>query len=246
MKRLLIVLWVLLLPGCGEELPDSAATPIHRLRVGAWAFRHEQLQEQSKKGGIEVVFLGDSITHYWEWHGQQVWEERLRPLKSGNYGIGGDQTGHLLWRITTGNELDGITPKAAVLLIGTNNLNAGHTPEQVAEGIEAIVAELRRQKPDMKLLVLGIFPRSANPRDPIRDRVRQTNDIIRRLGDNKNVFFKDIGTRFLQKDGTLSKEVMFDYLHLSDTGYKIWADAIEPDLEKLLVHRPGAASPAGN
>src|SRR3954447_23686165 len=111
--------------------------------------------EQSKGVG-DVIFLGDSITHGWE--GQKAWQEHFASFKPVNLGIGGDQTGHILWRITEGHELDHLQPKAAVLMIGTNNIG-GHTAPQIAGGIRAIVEELRRQKPDIKVLVLGVFPR---------------------------------------------------------------------------------------
>ena len=116
--------------------------------------------EQSKGLG-DVIFLGDSITHGWE--GQKAWQEHFGSFKPVNLGIGGDQTGHVLWRITDGHELDHLKPKAAVIMIGTNNIG-GHTAQQIAGGIKAIVEELKRQKPDIKVLVLGVFPR-GNARD---------------------------------------------------------------------------------
>jgi lysophospholipase L1-like esterase len=114
--------------------------------------------EQSKGAG-DVIFLGDSITHGWE--GQKAWQEHFGSFKPVNLGIGGDQTGHVLWRITDGHELDNLKPKAAVLMIGTNN-TGGHTAEQIADGIKAIVEELKKQKPDIKILVLGVFPRGGS------------------------------------------------------------------------------------
>src|SRR5438132_13203340 len=114
--------------------------------------------EQSKGAG-DVSFLGDSITHGWE--GQKAWQEHFGSFKPVNLGIGGDQTGHVLWRITDGHELDHLKPKAAVLMIGTNNIG-GHTAQQIAGGIKAIVEELKRQKPDIKVLVLGVFPRGGS------------------------------------------------------------------------------------
>ncbi|HEX3151984.1 MAG TPA: GDSL-type esterase/lipase family protein [Gemmataceae bacterium] len=113
--------------------------------------------EQSKGVG-DVIFLGDSITHGWE--GQKAWQEHFGSFKPVNLGIGGDQTGHILWRITDGHELDHLKPKAAVIMIGTNN-TGGHTAQQIAGGIKAIVEELKRQKPDIKILVLGVFPRGG-------------------------------------------------------------------------------------
>src|SRR5579872_2677034 len=111
--------------------------------------------EQSKGEG-DVIFLGDSITHGWE--GQKAWQEHFGSFKPVNLGIGGDQTGHVLWRITEGHELDQLKPKAAVMMIGTNN-TGGHSAQQIAGGIKAIVEELKRQKPEIKILVLGVFPR---------------------------------------------------------------------------------------
>ena len=106
----------------------------------------------------DVIFLGDSITHGWE--GQKAWQEHFGSFKPVNLGIGGDQTGHVLWRITDGHELDHLSPKAAVIMIGTNNIG-GHTAPQIAGGIKAIVEELKHQKPDIKILVLGVFPRGS-------------------------------------------------------------------------------------
>jgi lysophospholipase L1-like esterase len=120
--------------------------------------RHKEFLKrvEQSKGVGDVIFLGDSITHGWE--GQKAWQEHFGSFNPVNLGIGGDQTGHVLWRITDGHELDHLKPKAAVIMIGTNN-TGGHTAEQIAGGIKAIVEELRRQKPDIKVLVLGVFPR---------------------------------------------------------------------------------------
>ncbi len=114
--------------------------------------------EQSKGAG-DVIFLGDSITHGWE--GQKAWQEYFGSFKPVNLGIGGDQTGHVLWRITDGHEIDMLKPKAAVIMIGTNN-TGGHSAEQIAGGIKAIVQELKKQKPGIKILVLGVFPRGSS------------------------------------------------------------------------------------
>src|SRR5258708_27296402 len=111
------------------------------------------------KGAGDVIFLGDSITHGWE--GQKAWQEHFGSFKPVNLGIGGDQTGHVLWRITDGHELDQLKRKAAVIMIGTNN-TGGHSAEQIAGGIQATVAELKKQKPDIKILVLGVFPRGVS------------------------------------------------------------------------------------
>jgi len=224
-----------------SEKPNPAAKRIDRMSITGWAARHEKFLEQTKKGDIDVVFLGDSITQGWEGAGRKAWARTFAPMKAGNYGIGGDQTGHVLWRITEGKELEGINPKAAVIMIGTNNVG-GHSAEQIAGGIEAIVSELRRQKPMMKILLLGVFPRAGKrldkeateaKKDELQPKIKQINDIISKLDDGKNVKYLDIGDKFLDKEGNLSKSIMPDYLHLSEKGYQIWADAIKDEVEKL-------------
>jgi lysophospholipase L1-like esterase len=194
--------------------------------------RHKQFLEIAKKGDVDVLFLGDSITQGWEGAGKEMWKTHFAPLKAANFGIGGDQTGHVLWRLTEGKELEGINPKVAVIMIGTNN--GAHKADEVAGGIEAIVAELQKQRPECKILLLGIFPRSAKATEPVRAKLKEVNTRIAKLDDGKKVFFKDIGDKFLDSEGTLSKEIMPDLLHLSPKGYTIWAEAIKPDVEKLL------------
>lgn len=213
----------------GQDATDNpAAKPLNRDNA-----RHKQFLKVVEKGDADVIFLGDSITQGWEGAGKKVWAEHFAPLKAVNLGIGGDQTGHVLWRITEGKELDPIKPKVAVIMIGTNN-TGGHSAEQIAGGIQAIVEELRKQKPEMKILLLGVFPRSAKPTDAVRDKIKAINSTISKLDDGKHVFYKDIGPKFLDPDGTLDKKIMPDLLHLSPAGYEIWADAITDDVKKLL------------
>ena len=163
-------------------------------------------------------------------------------LKAVNLGAGGDQTGHVLWRISEGKELEPLKPKAAVVLIGVNN-PVRHRPEEIAGGVKAIVEELKKQKPHIKVLVLGVFPCSIKRQDKtvtrisaeeLQPRVKQINGFLAKLDDGKSVFYKDIGDKFLDKDGSLSKEIMPDYLRLSHEGYKIWAEAIQGTLDELL------------
>src|SRR3954463_1525520 len=133
---------------------NPAAKPLNRDNA-----RHKQFLEKVAKGEGDVIFLGDSITQGWEGGGgKEAWAKAFGPLKAVNLGISGDQTGHVLWRITEGKELDNLKPKEAAIMIGTNN-TGGHSAEQIAGGIKAIVEELKRQKPDIKILVLGVFPR---------------------------------------------------------------------------------------
>jgi lysophospholipase L1-like esterase len=201
--------------------------------------RHEKLNEEVKKrrDEIKLVFLGDSITDAWSGGGrdagQEQWDKRFAPRGAVNLGIGGDRTQHVLWRLENGN-LEGLKPKAVVLMIGTNNSNGkDHTAEEIADGIKAIVAKLRKELPETKILLLAIFPRGAKP-NPQREKNAQASKLASEVADGKMVHYLDIGQKFLADDGTLSKEIMPDLLHLSPKGYEIWAEAIEPKVAELL------------
>ncbi|MBA4064871.1 MAG: GDSL family lipase [Isosphaera sp.] len=231
------VLGLVLSAAGGQEPKDNPAVkPLNRDNP-----RHKQFLEIVKKGEGDVIFLGDSITQGWEGGGKKAWADTFAPMKAVNLGISGDQTGHVLWRITEGKEIEPLKPKAAVIMIGTNNTGA-HSAEQIAGGIKAIVEELRKQKPEMKILVLGVFPRAggikkedaAAPADKLNPKIKEINAIISKLADGKHVFYKDIGEKFLTKDGALERKVMPDLLHLSAEGYQIWADAIKADVAKLV------------
>jgi lysophospholipase L1-like esterase len=179
-----------------------------------------------------LLFLGDSITQGWEGAGKAAWEKYFAPRKAMNAGIGGDRTQHILWRLENGN-IEGIKPKAAVIMIGTNN-SGTNTSEQIAAGVKAIVAKLRNELPEMKILVLGIFPRGATPEDAKRKVNEGANAIFKSVADDKSVFYMDIGPKFLGADGSLSKEIMPDLLHLSPQGYEIWASSIDAKVGELL------------
>jgi beta-glucosidase len=217
------------------QSPDVAA-PKMDAKTGqpqeAFMKSHDNFVKIAKEGKAKLVFLGDSITAGWNGNGKEVWPKAFGKYKPANFGIGGDRTQHVLWRITNG-ELDGIKPKAFVIMIGTNN-SGGHTPEQIAEGVQAIVAKLRAKLPETKVLILAIFPRGADEKDARRQVCMKTNAIVAKLADEKMVFYLDIGPKFLAADGTLSKEVMPDLLHLNPKSYATWAEAIEPTLAKLL------------
>ena len=220
---------------CVSALADhSAVTPAPRNDQG-WKTRAELLNKRVKENpDAQLLFIGDSITAGWEGSGaKEVWEKYYGNRKAVNIGIGGDRTQHVLYRLQNGN-LEGIKPKAAVVMIGTNNSNGeDNTAQQIAEGVKAIVKELRTKEPQMKILLLGIFPRGENV-NPQRGKITQCNQIIQKLDDGKSVFYLDIGHRFLEEDGTLSATIMPDYLHLTQKGYEIWAEAIEPKLAELL------------
>lgn len=236
MKRILITTLTALLPFCiakAEDKPANIAiTPeVHK---GTEA-RHNQFNEISKKGEAQIVFLGDSITQGWEGHAA-IWKAAFEQYEPANFGIGGDRTEHVLWRVDNGN-FDGLKPKLVVLMIGTNN--TGHrggkeTAEQTAAGVKAIIERLAKKCPDTKVLLLGIFPRGATTEDKLRVHNAAINEHLAHLADGKKVHYQDIGKAFLQPDGTLSKEIMPDLLHLSAKGYQIWADSIKDKVAELM------------
>jgi lysophospholipase L1-like esterase len=215
-------------------------------RDAGWMKRHESFNAISKKGEAQLVFLGDSITAGWEKNGKDVWAKTWEPLKAANFGIGGDRTEHVIWRLQNGN-FDGIKPKLVVLMIGTNNTGHNGRPaaehggvayassaEQTAEGVKMILDILGKKLPETKVLVLGIFPRGPSKDDAKRMQNVATNNLISGFADNKRVFYMDIGNTFLKPDGTLPKEIMPDLLHLSAQGYQMWADAIEGKVKELM------------
>jgi beta-glucosidase len=214
-----------------DAKPNAAIMPAPRPDAW-WMQRHESMNARVKQGHVDLLFIGDSITHGWEGDGKDVWSKFYGKRNAVNLGIGGDQTQHVLWRLDHGN-IDGISPKLAVLMIGTNNAG-GNTPEEIAAGVTAIVERLRTKLPQTKVLVLAIFPRGPNNEDHLRQVNTKTNAIIEKLADGKDVFYLDIDPKFLAADGTLSTDIMPDLLHPNAKGYKIWAEAIEPMVKKLM------------
>jgi beta-glucosidase len=209
---------------------NDAVVPVPR--EGGWMTRHNAFNERVKQGNVDLIFIGDSITQGWERAGKAVWDEYYAKRNAVNLGIGGDRTQHVLWRLDNGN-IDGISPKLAVLMIGTNNSGA-NTSEQIAAGVTAIVEKLRTKLPRTKVLILGIFPRGPDRNDPKRQVNEGANAVIQKLADGQMVHYLDIGPSFLAADGTLSKEVMPDLLHLNEKSYRTWAESIEPKVKELI------------
>ncbi len=207
--------------------PDGKVHP-------GFAASHDRFVKLAQEGKAQLVFLGDSITAGWGRH-DGIWNEAFGKYTPVNFGIGGDRTQHVLWRIENG-ELEVIKPKAVVLMIGTNNAGAD-SAEDIAKGITAIVETTRAKQPQAKILLLAIFPRGDKPDGKlgeINEKLKRVNAIVAKLDDGKTVHFLDIGARFPVANGALSAEAMPDFLHLSASGYQIWADAIGPKLAELM------------
>ncbi len=221
------------LPPQAPDVPAVKLGPDGKPKEG-FLPAHERFLRIAKEGKTDLLFLGDSITAGW---GAQkaIWDKAFGAWKPANFGIGGDRTQHVLWRITNG-ELVGISPKAVVLMIGTNN-SGSDSAEGIAKGITAIVEMIRAKQPQAKILLLAVFPRGDKPTGKLgasNEKLKEVNKIIAKLDDGKNIHFLDIGSKFPQPDGALTKEVMPDFLHLSAAGYQIWADAITPKLTELM------------
>ncbi len=214
-------------------------------RDANWVKRHEGFVQIAKQGGVDLLFLGDSITDFWrrtEPHtgGKKIWDATYANQRAANFGISGDRTQHVLWRLQNG-ELNGISPKAVVLMIGTNNTGferdtttPRNTPAEAAEGVAAIVRTLRAKLPQTKILLLAVFPRGEKPDHPQRKQVAELNRLISPLADGKNVRFLDIGQKFLNADGTMPNAIMPDFLHPGERGYEIWAAAIKQPLAEMV------------
>ena len=214
--------------------PHSAIDPQPRGDDG-WKRRQASFNEKVKEVGqkSQLIFIGDSITQGWEGEGKEIWADQYAKYDAINLGIGGDRTQHVLYRLDNGN-LEGLSPKAAVVMIGTNNSNGeDNTAEQIAEGVRAIVQKLRTKLPNTKILLIPIFPRSENP-SPQRGKILLTNQIIQKLADGQNVLWVDFGHKFIDENGRIPRDIMPDYLHLSKKGYQIWADSIKAPLAKIL------------
>ena len=191
-------------------------------------------------GDIDLLFVGDSITQAWSGAGRSAWEKHFAPRGAANLGIGGDQTQHVIWRMQNGN-LEGLAkpavgraPRLAIVMIGTNNLSAGHTPEQVAGGVKGVMESIQAKVPDVKILLLAILPRGEQPDDALRQKVGETNKLLEPLADGMTIHYLDTGAVFLQSDGAISKDIMPDFLHLSPEAYEMWAEAIAPKVKEIL------------
>jgi len=228
-----------------QEAGHVAVTPVAKENDN-WVKRHKNQAALMDRGGISLLMIGDSITHGWEKAGEKVWNSYYLHRRALNLGISGDRTEHVLWRLDD-LPLDRISPKVAVIMIGTNNIGQENpsTPTAAADGVKAIVERLEKAFPEMKQVVLKVFPRDAKPDDPKRKLVDELNSYLPNLlKDKPNVILLDINAAFLTADGTLTDEIMKDKLHPGTYGYELWAKAMEPTLTQLLGEKNPATIPA--
>lgn len=212
-------------------------------RVYDWPKRHAAMVALMKERQPEIVMVGDSITHFWGGEpggpgidgrntAPEVWNRAFAGRIVVNLGYGWDRTENVLWRLRNG-EFEGVSPKVVVVMIGTNNVTL-NTPDEIAAGVTAIVDEIHQRSRTSRILLLGIFPRGEKPNEH-RVTIDGINQRLAKLdGRDGVVTWLDIGAKFLGADGSISKDVMYDFLHPSAKGYEIWVEAMKPTLTRLL------------
>jgi lysophospholipase L1-like esterase len=221
-------------PAASEAAPEAASTPAPKKDNGTFLKRHESFVNRAKEGNVDVLFLGDSITAGWAGAGKDVWASRFDKFHPANFGIGGDRTQHVLWRITHG-ELEGISPKVVVLMLGTNNIKVD-SADAIARADEKIVRTIREKLPHTRILLLGIFPRAHKTDAPdmqIPAKVKAVNAELAKLDDGQHVRYLDLANQ-LAPGGTEVPDYYTDGVHLTAKGYEVWADAIEGKIEEMM------------
>lgn len=199
--------------------------------------RQQQFLERAKDKDIQLVFLGDSITDFWSKRGKDVWAKYYTKYDAADFGVSGETTDGTMSHITKG-VLDGLHPKAVVIMIGTNNIGRSKQPSdtmaaKTAEGVKTVVKTVHEKLPDTKVLLLAIFPRGQKTSWQ-RTTVDATNAIISKLDDGNKTRYLDLGPKFLDADGAIPKDIMPDGLHPSAKGYQIWAENMQPLLDELM------------
>ncbi|XP_054157126.1 platelet-activating factor acetylhydrolase IB subunit alpha2-like [Oppia nitens] len=198
-----------------------------------WLLRHKLLIDQTiiHKTEEQIVFVGDSITDFWTLgQGRDVWAKYYANRHAFNYGISGDRTENVVYRIQN-KEFDGLKPKVTVVMIGTNNIPLKESTEDIAKGVEEIVRELLAKMPETKVILLGVLPRGL----PLGNICKELNTLIKKLDNQKNVFWLDMWSAFEGTDGDVKHELFnLDKLHPNHEGYVVWQKTMEPLLQKLL------------
>lgn len=213
------------------DIPDVKRLPGGRPNP-AFLQKHEEFIRQAAETNPNVLFLGDSITAGWLEAGRSIWNKHVAVYKPLNLGINGDRTENVLWRLSNG-EIDKIKPKVIVLMIGTNNLYM-YSADEICEGVTAILNELNDRLPASKILLLGILPRAKSPDAKVRAKIRQINEQLAKMADGRDIKFLNFGPELLEPDGSISEEIMPDFLHLSESGYNTWFDEMSPSLIEML------------
>jgi len=217
-------------------VPTPRTAMVWGNRNETWMGRFYNNVREVQAGDVDLLFIGDSITHGWERGGKPTWDQYYGHRKAVNLGFGADRTQHVLWRLIHGG-LDAIRPQVAVVMIGTNNVNSDN-PNEIFAGVRGVCNTLRGILPETKILLLAIFPRGATDNNWRRSVNNAANALIAELDDGDRIHYLDIGDAFLEPDGTLPESIMPDALHPNARGYQIWAEAMEPTLARLMGDTP--------
>jgi lysophospholipase L1-like esterase len=201
---------------------------------------HADFLDRGRAGPVGLLFLGDSITHAWDRH-PEIWEKAWGDYDPANFGHGGDQTQHIIWRISQG-ELDNIRPKVVVLLIGTNNIHHYDAPE-IVTAQRKIVGMIHDKLPEAKVLLLAVFPRGPriNGRGEVEDheqhmrKINAINAELATMDNGDSLRYLDLGPKFMSADGTIATAIMPDQLHLSAAGYEIWVEGMKPLVDEMMA-----------
>jgi len=217
--------------------PTRANKPDSTIVLSFWKSRYDDKTAYLKHHQVNLLFVGDSITHFWDaGKNQASWIKYYDNRNAYDIGISGARTETILWMLDQGM-LSHISPKLVVLLIGTNNIDPRHfsradSARETASGIDVIVSEIGHQLPNSKILLLGIFHRGDQPK--LNSKIDQINERIAREADGKHVFFLNIDNVFLNADSTVNQDLMYDLIHPTPQGYEVWAKAMEPAISNLL------------
>lgn len=221
-----------------EKHVPATCVPASRENLAWWKAMNDSFNAIAQEQNAKIVFLGDSITDLWRRApsangGKAVWDAQIAPLKAVNFGISGDKTENILWRLDSGNLSGKMSPKLVVLMIGTNNWR--NTPEDTAQGVNAILKKIRALHPQAKILLHAVFPRGADKNDPKRQTNAKLNKLIKKFADGRTIYWLDINKVFLENDAaeTLPRSVMPDLLHPNEEGYRRWAEAALPTIKRL-------------
>lgn len=213
---------------------NPALDPLDR-KDDWWVKRHAASVERINQGDIELLLIGDSITHGWD-NQKELFDKFFGQYKTINLGFSGDQTRHVIWRLDN-LPLDKITPKVAMIMIGTNNIGHpdGSTSKEAAEGVVAIVRKLQQKYPRLQIIVLNVFPRDEKPDGEYRKKVNEINAALPALlARMPRVRLLDINDGFLDKDGILPKSIMGDFLHPGKEGYEYWGNSVAPAIKEAF------------
>lgn len=227
-----------------EKSENPAVCPA--ARTERWVKDHNKRDARLQKGNVDILLVGDSITHGWKRH-PEISKEYFGDQQVVNLGHPADKTENIIWRLLN-HEMEAINPQVAIILAGTNNSNNDeYSIAEIAGGVEAIIQVLQAKLPETKILLLGILPRGSREQrieiknglteaamNPKWEKINQVNQMIEHFADGEDVVYLNINQAFLDEDGALPVAVMPDMLHPNEKGYKIWGQHMTPALEKMM------------